>query len=145
RSGRIEYLLERKCRRAEDRFTAKHQSAVLTALDNERLWPHVHNFSRSAHEVWLVGKHSRFGVINDENIDVLYRSLHRLWFALNPEIHAVARDNARPLDLFQHAELKLRIDVAQEDILRRAIGIGNNRLECLKHVELSVQCAGFVE
>ena len=76
---------------------------------------------------------------------MLQGALHGVRLALDPEIHGIAGDDSRTLDLFQYAPLKLRIDVAQEDIFRRTIGFGNHRIERLKNVELSIQGAAFIQ
>ena len=65
--------------------------------------------------------------------------------AFNPEVHAVAGDNAGTLDLFQNAQLQFGIDVAEKHILRRAVGLRNNRLERLKDIELGIECFGLIQ
>src|SRR5437867_3516188 len=82
------------------------------ALDDECLGSHIHNFTCSAHQIRLIGKHSCFAVVDDENIDMREGAFNGIRFALNPEIHCVAGDDSRPLDLFQYTQLKIRVDVA---------------------------------
>ena len=65
--------------------------------------------------------------------------------AFDPEIHAVAGYHTRPLDLFEHAELEFRIDIAKENVFGRAIFFGNDRFERLEDVELRVQRPSLVE
>src|SRR5438132_9418220 len=86
RSGRIKYFLQRKCPRPEDRFPVEHQHAVLAALDDECLRSHIHDFTCSAYQIRLIGKHSGFAVIDDENLDVGEGSTHGMRFTMNPAL-----------------------------------------------------------
>src|SRR5690606_39441742 len=60
-------------------------------------------------------------------------------------VHGVHRHEARTLDLIEHPPLKLRVDVAEEDVLRAPVGLGQLGREVLEDVELGVERLRLVE
>src|SRR6266566_747168 len=65
--------------------------------------------------------------------------------ALNPEIHCVARDELRLLDLVENVDLKTRINVGQKEIGRRAKLFRNLRTETREDAQVSLQSLRRVE
>src|SRR5690606_29697248 len=59
--------------------------------------------------------------------------------ALDPEVHRIAGDEARALDLLEHVELQARIDVRQEDPFAGAKLLWNARREVGEHAEAGLQ------
>ncbi len=78
-------------------------------------------------------------VVDDEEIDALQHGRESLGLALDPEVHRVRRDQLGALDLLEHVELKLRVNVAQDDEPAVAISRGDLRREIGKDVQLGVQ------
>src|SRR6185312_7419428 len=65
--------------------------------------------------------------------------------ALDPEVHRVARHQLRLCDLLQDVELKARVDVAEEHVLRALELRGNLRPEVREHAEARFERLGGVE
>ena len=118
-AGRIEHRLERIRRREEDRRLGEHERAVLALLDHDVLRAALHDPARRLHEVELLGELARLGVVERDQIDALEQLEQIGTPALDPEVHRVARDELRLVDLRQHVELEPRIDVAEEHERRR--------------------------
>ena len=66
-------------------------------------------------------------------------------FPLDPVVHRVAGDERRLLDLVEHAELQLGVDVSEEDILGVAELLGNARPEVGEDAEPGLERLAAVE
>jgi hypothetical protein len=90
-------------------------------------------------DVPVAAQLSGLAVVHHEHVHPAEQLEQGLALPLDPIIHGVAHDEPRPLHLAQHAELKLRIDVTQEDVLGGAEGLGNLGLEVGEHAEPGLQ------
>src|SRR5437870_4288768 len=64
-------ILQGKGRRAEYGFSVEHQYAVFAAFDDQCFRSHRENSVGRTDEVWFIGEHTCFGVIDDKDVDVL--------------------------------------------------------------------------
>ena len=145
RAGRIVDLFERKRRDAERAILVDQHGAVLAALDHQRLRTKLENVARGAQQVMLIRKLACFRVVDHQDVRVPQRLAKFLRRALDPVVHGVERDDLRAaLHLMQDRGLQRRIDIRQENMLRRLIRLGQPRLEFGEHVQFRRQRGSLI-
>ncbi len=100
---------------------------------------------RRLNQIRFLRQLTRLGIIERHEIDVAQEIQDVGAPALNPEVHRVARDEFRLLDLAQDIQLQARIDVGEEEIGRRAKLFRNLRAEVREHTEVSLECLRGIE
>src|SRR5436853_76785 len=143
-SSWIEHILERVSRGGEVRVVGEHHSAVLTSLYDQSLWPHGEDPLSSANKVRLLGKLSRFGIIDDQDINFFQRLGELGPRLFNPIVHRIGGDYASR-HLAAHFELKLRLNIGKEQVRFLASVVRKLRLEIGKDVQLCVQSLSDVQ
>ncbi len=145
RAGRIIHRLQRKGRRRKDRLLREEKRAVFPPLDDQDLRPHLQDFARHLHQVGLLNQLPGLAVVDHHDVHLLQYLEKGFAFSVDPEVHRVqGHQLGRPGPL-QHLQLKVGIDVRQEDQLGLAVMIRQLRLEPLEHIELRLQRDRLVE
>ena len=108
---------ERARRGGEDLVAGEEQRAVLAALHDHGARAEAEDLPRRLHDVVLAGELARLGVVHEEQVHALQRLEQALALRGDPEVHRVARDEARRAHLVEHRALQVRVDVAEEDVL----------------------------
>src|ERR1700682_4699673 len=137
-AGRIEDVLQRIRRSGEDGVGRDHHDPVLSSLDDERLRPERKDLSAALHEVRLFRELPYFGLVDDHEIDFTDDPGERLLRGGDPEIHRVERHEPRTAALFEHIHLQLRLDVGEEEDVRRTMLLREEGTEAGEDVELCV-------
>src|SRR5690242_8159104 len=145
-AGGIVGLFERKCGNAEDAVLIDEHGTVFAALHDQRGRPHFEDVAGGAEKIVFVRKLASFGIVDDENIDVLERFAKFPGSALDPVVHGIERDELGALfDLMENAALEIGSDVGEEDVLGGTIGFRQLGIELGEAVELRGDGDAFVE
>ena len=118
---------------------------MLALLDDHHRRAARHDPPRRLHEIRAVRELARFTVIQRDEVDFLDQRQQVGAAALDPEVHRIAGDELRSLDLAQYVELEPRIDVRQEDEGRTAELRRNLRAEMREDAEMRFQRLGRIE
>src|SRR5690606_24994832 len=109
-------VLEREARRVEDQIPGEEHRAVLPLLDDHHLRAMPLDPARGAQEVVIARQLACLAVVHHQQVYARQQFQKRLTLAGDPEIHGVAGDKTRRVDLPQHVQLKLGVDVAENDV-----------------------------
>src|SRR5437879_13916110 len=83
--------------------------------------------------------------MNHEHFDPLQEPKQGVARPLDPEIHCIAGDKPRPLDLLEDASLQVRVDVREKQHIRRLMAGRNMRAKSLEDVQLGIQGFRLIE
>src|SRR6478736_8213896 len=108
---------------------ADQEGAELPLLDDHPLGAALEDPLPGAVHVPVARELARLGVIHHQEVDLAEELEEDILLALDPVVHRVADHELRRLDLAQDAELELRIDVAEEEIVGGTEAFGELRLE----------------
>ena len=129
----------------ESSFAKENCRTVFAVLDDQRLRAHGQHFLSGARQVFFIGQHFGFGVVDQQYVHQLQGFRQFLARALNPVIHGVASGEAHAVHLPPHVGLQGRLDVGQKQKLGVFVLLRNSRLKFLKHVQIGEVGLGFVE
>ena len=88
---------------------------------------------------------TRFGVVDQDDVDQGQDLLERVKLVVNPVVHCVADHNLWPVHLRQDVALQVRINVAEEQIFQGPMFGSYLWGEIGKHIELSIESASHVQ
>src|SRR6266849_10709212 len=121
----------KRVRRNEKQRAFGHQErAVLAALDDHGPRPHRGDRPRGADEVRLARQLPCLAIVDRHDVHFGEDAPQRVALALDPEVHGVERHEPWTLPhLTEHVELKLGIDVREEQVRHAAQPIAEHRAE----------------
>src|SRR5678815_794782 len=105
----------------------------------------VHDPLCRLHEIHFLGELPCFAIVKGHHVDVLEKLDQVGTTALNPEIHRVACNQLRFLYLFEHVELKTRVDVAEK--YERSVPelLRNLRTEAREHTKMCLESLSRIQ
>src|SRR5580704_938262 len=130
---------------AKSAFPEEDGGAVFSMLDDQGLRPHGQYFLRGTQQVLVAGKHFGFGIVNQQNVDILQRLGEIFSETGDPEIHGIAAGKANTVHLFADLALQHRMNVGEEEELGIKIRLRNTRFEVLEDVELGEVGFRFIQ
>lgn len=136
--------VDEECRSEECATWREKNCAVFAALDDDGRWAHSADDFSSASDVLLTREKKRFAFVNRQDVDAAESFLELFELAGDPEVHAVASDEAWGLHLIKNALLKNWVDVCQEDMGCFGMGWAELWIEVFEHVQSSGQGLRFV-
>ncbi len=90
------------------------QGAMLTLLDNDEGGPQIENRLTRLDEVHPIGKLPSLPVVENHPGDALQGLQKGITLDLDPEVHGVARNQHRLIDLGQQLALERRVRIGKE-------------------------------
>lgn len=128
----------------EDHIAIKQHCAIFTAFDDDDLGSAFTQPMDTRQEAALAAEIFEFFFVEEEEIDVFqdFHQSHAL--ARDPEVHGVTSHETGGLDLFQDLELKLGIDVGEQDGFGFSVAFGELGGKVFKDVELCIEGVGLV-
>ncbi len=118
---------------------------MLAFFDRDIFRPHPPERAPRPDQAGVAGHHSRFAVVQDEQVDPREERVEIFPGRLNPEIHRVGHDKTRPAHLVEDVGLQRRRDVGQEHKLRFAKILRQLGLEIFEDIERDRFCFAGVE
>ena len=143
-AGRIAHGLERECRHREHVVARELQRAVLAALYEQRLRPHLEDAARGGDDVALAREQLGLRVVDAQEIDFGEQLEQRGAIAVDPMVHRVGADELDRMQLLEHARLQAGLDVREKHQLAVAVGLREARVELREHVELKIERVAHV-
>src|SRR6185369_15852245 len=107
-AGRIENRLEQVARHGEIRILAEQHGAVFAALDDQSVRTHAKNRAGGFPQIVVAGEHTRFGVVNQQEVPAADGGQQLFAEVLDPEIHGVAAGHTQLLHLRTDSALQPR-------------------------------------
>ena len=92
----------------------------------------------------LLDQHSRFTVVDQQEIPVPDRLEKLIPILRNPEIHRIAAHEANPAHLPVYITLERRLNIPQKQILPARVRGGKFRLEFRKYIQIGTQRGAIV-
>jgi hypothetical protein len=117
----------------------EQDGAILAALHHQCARPHVQNAGGGAPQVVLAGEHARLAVVDQQEVPIAHGLQQFRAIVANPVIHGVAARELQAVHLRAHVALQRRLDIAQQQIGRRAVRYRQLGLEIGEHVEVRAQ------
>ena len=113
---------------------------MLTFFHHDSLRAPFQNPLRTLHEICFFRELSKLGIVQRDEIDVSEQRDEIIAAALDPEVHRVAGNETRFVYLLQDFELKTRVNVAEEDVLRALKLVrGDLRPEMREHPQTGLE------
>jgi hypothetical protein len=112
---------------------------MLSLLDHDALRPLPQDPPPGPMDIPVSTQLSGLTVVHHEDVHPGQEAEQRRLLALDPVVHGIAHHQLGLLHLFQNAELKLGIDVAEEEKTSRTEGVGQPRLKLGEHSEPGLQ------
>ena len=139
-AGRVGDVLERVAGGDEDMAVLLDQErAVLALLDDDGLGTELEDALGGGQEVGGLAELTGFALVEEDDVDPLEDFDQLGALAGDPEVHGVADGELGTLHLVEHEELKLGVDVAQEEELRVSVVLGKGGLEVGEDVQVGEQ------
>ena len=123
----------------------EEQCTVLAFFYRHVLRPHLADAPAGLDEASLLCYFTRFAVVEDEQINALKQRVEISSRRLDPEIHCVRDNEARPFHLVEHMRLQRGCDVGQQNELGFTICFREYRLEIFEDVERDRACLTRVQ
>ena len=144
RPGRVADLGQGEGGHREGVVAGEQGGAVLAALDDHDPRARFHDPVGGDDQVGFAGQHPQLGVVEQQAVDLADHVHQGVAGGVDPEVHRVESDEPGAGRLRSHLPLQVRLDVAEEEHLRRARLLAQLRDEVGEDVELGVVGVGDV-
>ncbi len=139
RTRGIEHVIQGEGGDVEDAAVLQQDRAVHTLLDHHHRGPMLHDPAGGTIDVPVARQLPGLRIVHHQHVGAPHYLQQHVPGTVDPVVHCVAGNQVRLVDLVQHAELQLGIDVTQEDVAGVAERLGDLGLEVGEHPESGLQ------
>ena len=137
--GGVDHLVERVGWRKEDLALVEHERPVLSLLDHNGFGPHGVNGLGGLRQEVFACQLTRLFVVDCEHVHPADDFLQVVKGHVHPKVHGVKHHELGGVDLVQHLELHLGVQVAQHHEVRLSARGTHGRLPTNQHIQIGGQ------